>query len=142
MKDRLYELIMNVCFKIVGRNLTGRIPQVNDFLQGFRRKIEAMEIREGNLFIRTAMVDEFNSSIQNSSAILCSHRIRWTISDSEDGWAERKNNKIYPLIAENLGALEHTDKAQDLVAKVERFALQGERKTGIWPAEKMPTIST
>ena len=142
MKDKLYELILSIAFKIEGKNLADRISLVNDFLRGFRKKLENVQIREGDLFIRVAMVDEFNSDLIGPSGLLCSHRIRFTISDSDEGWSDRKNNKTFPLIAKTLRDFEYKNEAQDLEAKVGRFALQGERKTGFWPAEKMPTIGT
>ena len=140
MGEKLYELIMSIAFKIEGKNLGERISQVNDFLRKFREILENVQIREGDLFIRAAIVDEFNSDLIRPNALLCSQQIRWTITDAEEGWSDRKNNMVFPLIAKTLKALEHRNDVQDLDLKVERFALQGARKTGLWPTEKIPTI--
>jgi len=140
MKRKLYEKIISISFTVKGKNLAERISQVNEFLREFRRKLENVEIKKNDLFIRVDTIDEFASDLIGQNLLLCSFQMKWTITDNDEGWAERSNNKIFPLISETIFAIEHVVETQDLVVNMENFALQSEAKTGRWPKEKIPMV--
>ena len=140
MKRKLYEKIISISFTVKGKNLAERISQVNEFLREFRRKLENVQIRDNDLFIRVDTIDEFASDLIGQNLLLCSFQTKWMVTDNEEGWAERSNNHIFPIISETIFAIEHVDETQDLIVNMENFVIQGEPKTGRWPKERIPTV--
>lgn len=149
MKQKMYERSMGVCFSIAGnfnQKDKGCIEHTNDFLRQFRKKLEAFEVREGDIFIRVnhGMVDNFTRELLSPTLLLCSHSIKFTITDNEVGWADRANSYINPLLAEKLRALSFDNGQRDeksLSVKVEALKFVGQPKVGRWPQERVLTIS-
>ena len=139
---RSYELIQHISFSCRGKNLTPE--KCNPLLRQFRRQLESYELREGELFARPAVVDEFQGELVDSTWVLASQQIKWDISDSKEGWASRANNFIRQRLSKDMMGmkLDNGEKyTKRITITVEQAVFQGEPKVGRWVKEKFSVIS-
>jgi hypothetical protein len=147
MESKSYEEIVHICYEIRGKNFSTRDrsckERVNAFLRKFRRELEKIKIEDGDLKIWVTVVDEFVSELLDTTKILCSHQLRFTIVDGP-GWAKNKNEKVRPMIHRRLRDMYMWNElkyAERLEIQVVDSCFQGSYRSGKWPEERPMVVS-
>ena len=145
---KLYDRILYVLFTVKGKNLNERDPKcidrVNGFLRLFRQKLESLRVEENGLIAVPQRVDSFIAESIDTTTILCSQTILWTVKDSSSNRADNFNwglNRLLGNMVKDQVLDNGLSYSKKLTAEVTDIAFQGERKRGRWPEERLTVIS-
>jgi hypothetical protein len=134
-----FEVVMELCFEVKGKNLDERDPKcverVNEFLRKLRRKIEEMKIEEPNFMASVQTVDEFEHELLSDTLLICSQQLKWNaFARGADA-----RNTAYPKICQKLKELEFTEGSYNrkLSVRVTDFHFPYELRHGKWPNRRI-----
>jgi hypothetical protein len=138
----IFEVVMEVCFEVKGKNLDERNPEcterVNTFLRKFRRSIEETKIKEDNFRANVEFVDEFQHELLSDTLLLCSQQIKWTCY----GRGAEIRNTANAKLGQALKKLEFEEGSYSskLAVRVVDFHFSGELRHNRWPNQGILTI--
>lgn len=132
--QKSHEFLMFICFEVRGNNLDSR--QVNPLLRKFRKQLEDYRLEEDGMKAWPVRVDEFNSELINDTWLLCSHNIRWSISNPTGFSYDRiQVRMLRDMLKQKL-----VDKEISISIQMRNAFYNGCQREGRWPRESLAGI--
>ncbi len=128
--NKSFELFMQVCFEVRGKNLDSR--QVNPLLRKFRKQLEDYRLEEGRIKARPMRIDEFQSELVGTDLAICSQHILWQIYDPTGFSRER----IQPRLLRDMLIQRLEDEEIFITIQMTDAHFQGSHKHGRWPRDE------
>lgn len=133
MLTESYELLMFICFEVRGKNLDAR--EINPLLQRFRQQLERYKFEEREILAWPMRVDEFNSELVDSTWLLCSQQIRWTVYNPKG----RSHSDIEVQLLNGMLSQKLEDKKVSI--QMSKAIFSGNAKIGRWPEERLAVVT-
>jgi len=126
--NKSFDLCMEICFEVRGRNLDSR--KVNPLLRKFRKQLEDYRLKEGEIKAWPKRVDEFQHELVGTDLAICSQHILWQIYDPAGFGRERIQPRLLKdMRKQNLVEAEISIQMTDAV-------FQGSHRHGRWPRDR------
>lgn len=143
--ERVFELYMDVLFRVRGKNLDARnidcVSRVNPFLREFREKLKDIKIDKPGIQAHVESVDDFLFDLVDTTTLLCSQKLKWLFVERRDpiNHEANKDHNANLLIVEVLRdiSLEHGKYSTKLIAEIMDFHFTGNVKRGRWPRDRI-----
>lgn len=126
--NKSFDLCMQICFEVRGRNLDSRI--VNSLLRKFRKQLEDYRLKDGKTKAWPKRVDEFQHELVGTDLAICSQHILWGIFSLKGvGDAGIQVRLLRDMRIQNLVEAEISIQMTDAV-------FQGSHRHGRWPRDR------
>jgi len=126
--NKSFDLCMEICFEVRGRNLDSR--KVNPLLRKFRKQLEDYRLKEGEIKAWPKRVDEFQHELVGTDLAICSQNILWGVS-SPRGICDAgiQPRLLRDMRIQNLVEAEISIQITDAI-------FQGSHRHGRWPRDR------
>lgn len=130
--NKSYDLCMQVCFSVRGRNLDSR--QVNPLLRQFRQLLEDYRFKEDKIKCWPKRVDEFESELVGTDLLICSQNILWGIYNPTGFSGDR----IQARLLRDMGEIRVDEYKSDdgISIRMTDAVFQGSSRHGRWPRDE------
>lgn len=127
--NRDYQLVMQICFSVMGKNLDSRI--VNPLLVRFKKQLKDYRLVEDGISVGPQRIDEFMSELIGTDLLICSQNILWQIFDSAGTGFDRTQAKLLKdMLSQGL-----VDEETSISIRMTDAVYHDINKRGRWPKE-------